>query len=736
VPLDIRGPWPGPIPYDEEHRALFRGRERELIELQARLRRKPLVLLTAFSGVGKTSFLRAGAIPMMRVRRAAALQANRADLQPAVLLLRDWRGSQSSDQNRVFIHALLESIRDLSDVQLIYADRPDIRRAIVQDQKSLEAVSPSDNAYAYVERLSGTVGSLMLVLDQFEEAMQSDSENTKRLLEIILSLCRHSSALSMIISFRQEFIGAFLPLGRDIESLVYNLPQMSTVTLRDALLDSAERGSASIDAQAIDELMAWLNQTPNAQRSASAGSGSMDLLKLQAVLVELYAEAARHDNVGPGVNIDLQTLAAIRSNAIVSGDPDLPSGESVVDYALERFLDIRVLPLPKSLTSTDGLVESLTQADWLALEQRRAAARIAEFFSSGTLKVPQLLAPLLSKAWREEWLILGTTADKVEEAIEANPDSVGRFLNLGYGPLDRNVGVLSGRARGTMSAEDAVDHLLNGSRKALEALMEGNVIRPRLTANGISYELVHDGFGDAFVRWANEKRQTPVDALAAVTAQRGQELNWQRLTGRIENACWRGCWVGPDRPGGNVVIENANFVGCDLRGTLFDRCIFRSGTFEDCDLDFVIFQDCYFEPPFLFDNVRARGLTFTDGGARGLTIRNCSLYKMWWTPPDVKMDALDLEDVVIEGCSLHQWSIDEVRIKGRLTLTDCWIGLSDLLGLSAWAARVDFNACRLIYCPVNEELDAALRRGKRNNRYPADLAPENWQDLALGADEA
>lgn len=64
--LDAENPWPGLLPFYEDDRAFFRGREREAAELHRRVRRKRLTVLFGKSGLGKTSLLHAGLFPRLR----------------------------------------------------------------------------------------------------------------------------------------------------------------------------------------------------------------------------------------------------------------------------------------------------------------------------------------------------------------------------------------------------------------------------------------------------------------------------------------------------------------------------------------------------------------------------------------------------------------------------------------------------------------------------------------------
>ena len=69
--IDAERPWPGLLPFTEEARMFFHGREAETDELFRLIEREPLTVLFGQSGLGKSSLLNAGVFP--RLRRAGYL---------------------------------------------------------------------------------------------------------------------------------------------------------------------------------------------------------------------------------------------------------------------------------------------------------------------------------------------------------------------------------------------------------------------------------------------------------------------------------------------------------------------------------------------------------------------------------------------------------------------------------------------------------------------------------------
>ena len=69
--IDADHPWPGLLPFTEDAKAFFHGRESETTELTRLIEREPLTVLFGQSGLGKSSLLNAGVFP--RLRRAGYL---------------------------------------------------------------------------------------------------------------------------------------------------------------------------------------------------------------------------------------------------------------------------------------------------------------------------------------------------------------------------------------------------------------------------------------------------------------------------------------------------------------------------------------------------------------------------------------------------------------------------------------------------------------------------------------
>src|SRR5262249_8097955 len=75
-PAPVRPPFHGLASFTEDDRGRLHGRDRELTRITELALFRRLIVVTAPSGVGKTSLLRAGLVPRLRARSAEAHYAS------------------------------------------------------------------------------------------------------------------------------------------------------------------------------------------------------------------------------------------------------------------------------------------------------------------------------------------------------------------------------------------------------------------------------------------------------------------------------------------------------------------------------------------------------------------------------------------------------------------------------------------------------------------------------------
>ena len=72
----LSNPFRGLLPFEEQHAALFFGRDKEIREVASRLGQRRLLALIGVSGSGKSSLVMAGVVPMLRAGLIPKLGTN------------------------------------------------------------------------------------------------------------------------------------------------------------------------------------------------------------------------------------------------------------------------------------------------------------------------------------------------------------------------------------------------------------------------------------------------------------------------------------------------------------------------------------------------------------------------------------------------------------------------------------------------------------------------------------
>jgi hypothetical protein len=252
-------PYVGMRPFEPEEKDWFCGRDDDAELLTDRILASRLTMLYAYSGLGKSSVLRALVIPKLKENGSL------------VLYFDAW--SQEDP-----CQALKEALVDVA-ARLGIADPG--------------AGSPS---LLDVVRLLGTVatGCVTLVLDQFEEFLIRHAQKLDPLRKEIAAVVRATGCdAAVVFSLREEFLAALEPFRQDILNLfqsTYRLEGLSKPHLIEAIRRPAERFGGSCDEKLAEQLIADLRakvRTDNSDTVAPA----VELPMLQLVCGELWDQA-------------------------------------------------------------------------------------------------------------------------------------------------------------------------------------------------------------------------------------------------------------------------------------------------------------------------------------------------------------------------------------------------------------------------------------------------------------
>ena len=212
----IVNPFRGLLPFEEEHAALFFGRDREIGDVAARLNERQLLAVTGVSGSGKSSLVKAGVIPMLRAGLVPKLGT-----QIHVAIMRPRGGP------------LFELARAMTEV----LGRP------------IGAEDLARTTYGLVDAIKPLAedASVLILVDQFEEIfayrrqhLASDGgAGADRFIALLLRAAQQTEVpIYVMLTMRSDFLGecaVFRGLPEALNEGHYLVPKMTRHQLQEAI---------------------------------------------------------------------------------------------------------------------------------------------------------------------------------------------------------------------------------------------------------------------------------------------------------------------------------------------------------------------------------------------------------------------------------------------------------------------------------------------------------------------
>jgi eukaryotic-like serine/threonine-protein kinase len=225
--VDVTSPYPGLTSFTEADAAYFFGRELDVESLWRKLQRLPLAALIGPSGMGKSSFLRAGVIPT----------------RP-----RDWSVAICTPGEAPFLslgRCLVHAFRD----------RPDV----VED---LFGLHDPDLAAALLHEWRHGSRAVLLIVDQFEELFTLNPPEVQERFAALLGRASVDADVHVLVSMRDDFFfhcHRHLAL-RPLFSAAVPLAPLSREDLRRALVEPAlQCGYRFEDDALVDDMLSELD---------------------------------------------------------------------------------------------------------------------------------------------------------------------------------------------------------------------------------------------------------------------------------------------------------------------------------------------------------------------------------------------------------------------------------------------------------------------------------------------
>ncbi len=210
-------PFRGLEPFDERHAGHFFGRDPEIAAFLERLRDRPVAPVVGPSGVGKSSFVRAGVVPRLRETDAWAVLMMRPGRRPlealAELLIPT---PATSNTTRPLPGAGVAPVEDGSDSTPAATSAAQLADELLR--------TPQRLALWLQRRAEAERGRVLLAVDQFEEVFtQVDDEAERR--AFVRAVCSAADdpqgPVRVIFTVRDDFLGRVARGGAPPEALAH-----------------------------------------------------------------------------------------------------------------------------------------------------------------------------------------------------------------------------------------------------------------------------------------------------------------------------------------------------------------------------------------------------------------------------------------------------------------------------------------------------------------------------------
>jgi hypothetical protein len=311
-------PYRGLKSFEEEHSQLFFGRKKLIAKLATFMIDQPLTVVLGASGSGKSSLVKAGLIPYLKLGQWAMGNGNNSFQASVVPSQQEWRILAPVRPGESPFTALNKTL--IKEKLPIFAEPS---KAFEQELQNLyESVSEW-------YRLNPQA-KLLLVIEQFEELVticQDETESKKFFEGLARAIKAFPEQLRIVVTLRNDFEPQFrnTPLEPYWESGRFVMPRISREQLRSCIVEPAAAKVMYFDPPSlVDEIIDEVAQMPGALPLLSFTLSELYLKYIQSVRVGKRNNRAitqsDYEELG-GVTRSLTKRADFEYDELVKLDP-------------------------------------------------------------------------------------------------------------------------------------------------------------------------------------------------------------------------------------------------------------------------------------------------------------------------------------------------------------------------------------------------------------------------------
>lgn len=423
--------YPGIRPFSSEDNRLFFGRSESIKRINRLFKLEKLIVLFGKSGLGKTSLVQAGAIPILQKEDLAD---GVEDFRFELLRFGAYHNGDSSQQG-LTSETPVQRIRRaiIGNHQLATSDL----FKIVEDDKS-----PWMAAKAL--QLGGDARTIVLILDQSEELFtwpQEEIDHVKEALQSLLnqnvpdairrklhqaarggemdynSLMAPPAAKAMLVirSDKLDSLDQLADVLPDIYKKRYELPPLNRMAATEAILEPAQLAGEfstptfTYSDECLNYILDFLSNTSDEKNETKGGQYQERIEGFQLQLICQHAEFRVKEKIQTGESEvvlqkedigDLQEVTRSYYQRVLNGISD-PDEREKVQVLVEEGLIYEAGPDSRRLSLFDGLIESQYEVgpdklEYLGNSRLLRRVSLPEGGFSYEISHDSLLAPILA----------------------------------------------------------------------------------------------------------------------------------------------------------------------------------------------------------------------------------------------------------------------------------------------------------------------------------------------------